>query len=109
MERGQFHFLWPNLTINVMPGHPNLSIGPVLPIDAERSSRYLDYFVGPDVDEEWLDEMLAFDDQVGAEDLVLIERVQKGVRSGGLEHGHLLPASERLLVHFQRLLLDALA
>jgi len=109
VERGQFHFLWPNLTINMMPGHPNLSIGPVVPLDAERSARYLDYFVGPDVDEAWLAEMLAFDDQVGAEDVVLIERVQKGVRGGGLEHGHLLPESERLVAHFQGLLVDALA
>ena len=31
IERGQFHFVWPNLTINVMPGQPNLSIGPAVP------------------------------------------------------------------------------
>ncbi|MEJ7568189.1 MAG: aromatic ring-hydroxylating dioxygenase subunit alpha [Gaiellaceae bacterium] len=108
VERGQFHFVWPNLTINVMPGQPNLSIGPVLPTGAETTERYLDYFVGPGVDEEWLEEMLAFDDQVGAEDVVLIERAQKGLRSGGLERGHLLPESERLIAHFQGLLVDAL-
>src|SRR5688500_13207559 len=68
--RGQFHFLWPNLTINVMPGQPNLSIGPVLPAAPERTARFLDYFVGPDVAEEWIGEMLAFDEQVGAEDTV---------------------------------------
>ena len=34
IERGQFHFLWPNITINVMPGQPNLSIGPVVPLAA---------------------------------------------------------------------------
>jgi len=109
VERGQFHFLWPNATINVMPGFPNLSIGPIVPVGAETTSRFLDYFVGADVDEAWLEEMLAFDDQVGAEDVVLIERVQKGVRGGGLEHGHLLPESERLIAHFQTLLMDALA
>ena len=109
VARGQFHFLWPNLTINVMPGHANLSIGPILPLAPERTTRYLDYFVGPDVDEAWLEEMLAFDGQVGAEDTVLVERVQKGLRSGALEHGHLLVEPERLIVHFQRLLVDALA
>lgn len=108
IERGQFHFLWPNVTINVMPGFPNLSIGPVVPTGAETTSRFLDYFVGPDVDEAWVEEMLAFDDQVGTEDVVLIERVQKGVRGGGLAHGHLLPQSERLIAHFQGLLVDAL-
>jgi phenylpropionate dioxygenase-like ring-hydroxylating dioxygenase large terminal subunit len=106
--RGQFHFVWPNLTINVMPGFPNLSIGPVVPIGAETTARYLDYFVGPEVEEAWLAEMLAFDSQVGAEDTILVERVQKGLRSGALEHGRLLPESERLIVHFQGLLVEAL-
>ena len=109
VARGQFHFLWPNLTINVMPGHANLSLGPILPLAPERTSRFLDYFVGPDVDEAWTQEMLEFDAQVGAEDTVLVERVQKGMRAGALDHGHLLVESERLIAHFQRLLVDALA
>ena len=53
--------------------------------------------------------MLEFDAQVGAEDTVLVERVQRGMRAGGLEHGHLLVESERLIAHFQRLLVDALS
>jgi hypothetical protein len=57
---------------------------------------------------DWLEEMLAFDGQVGAEDTVLVERVQKGVRAGVLEHGRQLGESERLIAHFQGLLLDAL-
>jgi choline monooxygenase len=109
IARGQFHFLWPNVTINVMPGHPNLSIGPIVPAGPERTTRFLDYFVGPDVEQAWIDDMLEFDGQVGREDTVLVERVQKGVRGGGVEHGHLLPESERLIAHFQALLLDALA
>ena len=36
----------------------------------------------PDADAGWVEELLAFDRQVGAEDRVLVERVQKGVRSG---------------------------
>jgi phenylpropionate dioxygenase-like ring-hydroxylating dioxygenase large terminal subunit len=108
IERGQFHFLWPNLTLNIMPGHPNLSIGPIMPTGAETTARFLDYFVGPDVEQAWIDDMLEFDAQVGAEDRVLVERVQKGMR-GGLEHGRLMGESERLIAHFQSLLLDALA
>jgi choline monooxygenase len=109
IARGQFHFLWPNLTINIMPGHPNLSIGPVVPAGPEQTSRFLDYFAGPDVDEGWIRDMREFDAQVGAEDTVLVERVQRGVRSGGLDHGRLMLESERLIAHFQGLLLDALA
>jgi phenylpropionate dioxygenase-like ring-hydroxylating dioxygenase large terminal subunit len=108
LERGQFHFLFPNTTINVMPGRPNLSIGPVIPQGTERTYRFLDYFVAPDASEEWIDDFLAFDDQVGAEDRALVERVQAGVRSGLLDGGRLLPESERLIAHFQGLLVDAL-
>ena len=46
---------------------------------------------------------------VGAEDRVLVERVRRGVRGGGVEHGRLMGDSERLIAHFQALLLDALA
>jgi phenylpropionate dioxygenase-like ring-hydroxylating dioxygenase large terminal subunit len=109
IREGQFHFLFPNTTINVMPGRANVSIGPVVPIDAERTYRYLDYFFSPDTDEEWIESMIAFDEQVGSEDRALVERVQAGVRSGLLEQGNLLPESERLIAHFQELLVEALA
>ena len=46
IERGQFHLLFPNTVVNVMPGRPNLSIGPVLPRGSDRTHRFLDYFVG---------------------------------------------------------------
>jgi phenylpropionate dioxygenase-like ring-hydroxylating dioxygenase large terminal subunit len=109
VEQGQFHFLFPNTVVNVMPGRPNLSIGPIVPLAPERTYRFLDYLVAPDATEEWLAEMLAFDAQVGAEDRNLVERVQAGVRSGILEEGRLLPESERLVEHFQSLVVDALA
>ena len=108
VERGQFHFLFPNTTVNVMPGHPNVSIGPVVPTGAETTHRFLDYFFAAGTPADWIEDLLAFDDQVGAEDRVLVERVQRGVGSGALEGG-VLVASERLIAHFQRLLVDALA
>ena len=64
IPRGQFHFLFPNLTINIAPGRTNLSLGPVL--RTGRASRFLDYFFGPDADEAWIAEYLAWDDQVGS-------------------------------------------
>jgi choline monooxygenase len=108
VERGQFHLFFPNTVVNVMPGRPNVSIGPIVPLDAEHTYRFLDYFVGPGADNDWVEEMLAFDNQVGAEDRGLVERVQAGVRSRVLEEGHLLVESERLVAHFQALLVDAL-
>jgi phenylpropionate dioxygenase-like ring-hydroxylating dioxygenase large terminal subunit len=108
VERGQFHLLFPATVINVMPGRGNLSIGPVVPLDAERTHRYLDYFFVPGTDEQWIADFMELDDQVGAEDRVLVERVQAGMRSGMLADGYLLPESERLIAHFERLLVEAL-
>ncbi len=109
VPRSQFHFLWPNFGLNVFPGHANLSCGPMLPIGPERTARFLDYFFAPDVDQAWIDELLAFDNQVGKEDRSLVEGVQRGVRSGILSEGRLLSESEQLVAHFQRLCSEALA
>jgi carnitine monooxygenase subunit len=109
VERGQFHLLFPGTVINVMPGRPNFSIGPIVPRAPERTYRFLDYFVAEDADPAWIEESLAFDAQVGAEDRVLIERVQAGMRAGIVGEGRLLPESEQLIAHFQALVVEALA
>jgi phenylpropionate dioxygenase-like ring-hydroxylating dioxygenase large terminal subunit len=104
----QFHFVWPNLKLNAYAGTPNLSIGPLLPAGPERSTGFLDYFFAPDADPGWVDELLEFDRQVGAEDRVLVERVQKGVRSGLIDEGRLLGESEQLVARFQELVAGAI-
>ena len=109
VARGQFHLLFPNTVINVMPGQPNLSIGPIVPLAAGRTHRFLDYFFGPDVEDEWIADYLELDTQVGVEDRVLVERVQAGMSSGAVEHGVLLARSELLIAEFQTRLTDALA
>ena len=107
--QGQFHFVWPNLKINVLAGRPNLSIGPVLPDGPDRAVGYLDYFFASDADVAWVEELFEFDRQVGAEDRVLVERVQKGVRSGLIDEGRLLGESEQLVARFQELVSAALS
>jgi phenylpropionate dioxygenase-like ring-hydroxylating dioxygenase large terminal subunit len=100
-EPGQFHLLYPNTGINVFPGPPNLSIGPIAPHGPNRTERYLDYFFAPDADERWLTGFFAFDEQVGREDTALVESVHRGMASGVLEHGRLLLSSEPLVASFQ--------
>ncbi len=109
VRRGQFHFVFPNTAINVFPGRPNLSIGSFAPDGPTRTRRLLDYFFATEADERWIAELLAFDDQVGREDAVLVERVQRGVASGAVEGGRLIEGSEQLVAHFQSLVRDALA
>ncbi|HZR96338.1 MAG TPA: aromatic ring-hydroxylating dioxygenase subunit alpha [Gaiellaceae bacterium] len=109
LPRGQFHFLWPNLGVNIFPGRPNISLGPIVPLAPDRTYRFLDYFFAPDVEQTWIDELMAFDDQVGIEDRRLVEGVQRGMAAGGVEHGFLMGRSEQLIGHFQELTRAALA
>jgi len=108
LQRSQFHFLWPNLGVNIFAGHENLSIGPMIPLSPGRTYRFLDYFFGSKVDGAWIDELMALDTQIGSEDRVLVEGAQRGMESGALEHGVLMGRSEQLISHFQRLTASAL-
>jgi choline monooxygenase len=108
-DQGQFHLLYPNTGLNVFPGPPNLSIGPIVPAGTGRTERYLDYFFAPDADSDWLREFFDFDDQVGKEDSVLVESVHRGMASGLVEHGQLLLSAEPLLAAFQRWLAQQLS
>ena len=108
-DHGQFHLLYPNTSINVFPGPPNLSIGPILPDGPGRTARYLDYFFAPGVDEQWVRDFFAFDDQVGREDKALVESVHRGMASGILGEGRMLLNSEPLLAAFQQWLGPQLA
>jgi choline monooxygenase len=109
IERSQFHFVLPNVGINIFPGPPNVSIGPINPLGTTRTARVLDYFFAPGVEDAWVEEFLAFDDQVSVEDKTLVEGVQRGVASGLLEEGRLMTNAERLIVHFQDYVRAALA
>src|SRR5262249_7070590 len=108
IPHGQFHFVWPNFGLNIFPGSPNLSCGPIIPDGAERTARFLDYFFAADVDEEWIKELIEFDGEVAREDTALVEGVQSGMRSGVLDAGRLMPQSDQLVAHFQRLCAEAL-
>jgi choline monooxygenase len=92
-----------------LPRPPEHLDRPVHPVTPDRSYRFLDYFFGRDVDQPWIDDLMAFDDQVGIEDRVLVEGVHRGIAGGGLEHGFLMGRSEQLIGHFQQLTRAALA
>lgn len=98
---GQFHLLYPNTGVNVFPGPANLSIGPLLPAGPDRTERFLDYFFAPDAEPGWIEEFLAYDDRIGAEDAAMVASVHRGMRSGLLERGSLLGGAERLIAGFQ--------
>ena len=92
-----------------MPGRANLSVGPLAPLEPGRTEGFLDYFFGADCDPVWIADYLKLDYQVGDEDRVLVESVQRGMRSGAFERGRLMLPSEELIGEFQRWVADWLA
>jgi choline monooxygenase len=105
----QYHFLWPGTTINIEPGRPNVGIDTWSPAGPDRTVGVSDYYFGPDVTDDEVAELVAFSQQVGAEDDGLVRSVQAGLDSGVVPQGRLLLPGERLIGHFQRLVHDAVA
>jgi len=108
VAEGQFHLLFPATKFNSYPGPANVSIGPVWPTGPDRCRGYLDYWFAADADPRWIDDLIAFDDQIGAEDVALVEAVQAGAGSGLVPEGRLLAHDEQLIARFQAYVRDAL-
>jgi phenylpropionate dioxygenase-like ring-hydroxylating dioxygenase large terminal subunit len=106
--QSQYHFVWPNLTININPGYPNLSVDVWMPYGPGRTRGFSEQYFGADVPEDFAREMMAFDQQVSAQDDGLTDSVQRGLHAGVPAQGRFLLESEQLVVHFQRLVLSAL-
>ena len=109
IRSSQFHFVWPNWTLNVLPGPANLRVIVFQPDGPDRTASYVDGFWAPGTSESVIEEITAFGNVVGAEDVALVESVHEGLRSGAVEQGRLLLGSEHLLQHFQLLVHDSLA
>jgi phenylpropionate dioxygenase-like ring-hydroxylating dioxygenase large terminal subunit len=109
VTQAQYHYLWPSFTLSINPGHPNLSVDVWRPAGPERTCGFSEHWFGSDVPEAVRREMIDFNRQVGAEDDRLTDSVQRGLRAGLPARGRFLSRSEHLVIHFQKLVLDALA
>ncbi len=101
ISAGGYFVLLPNHTFDVNPGQPNLAASVTVPAGVGRSRGFTDRYFGRDTTEDFMKEMIAFDDEVGAQDQDLVEWVQEGVSSGALPAGRLLLDSEKLVAAFQ--------
>ena len=108
VTQAQYHFLWPASTVNIAPGPCNISLERWVPDGLRRTIEVTDYFFGPDASPEQIEELLAFDNQVGVEDTSLVESVQRGLDSGMVPQGRLMTESEQLIHDFQLRVRDAL-
>jgi phenylpropionate dioxygenase-like ring-hydroxylating dioxygenase large terminal subunit len=109
VAQSQYHLLWPNMTININPGFPNLSIDVWMPDGPNRTKGFSEQYFAPGVNEEFAQELMAFNKEVGAEDDELTDAVQRGLLGGLPDRGRFLTNSEHLVIHFQKLVVDALS
>ena len=105
---GLYAYLWPNFTLNAYPGPGNVSLNLFVPLATDRTLVLYEYFLADEISDEEADEFVAFVDQVQREDTELCESVQRGLSSGRLESGLLVPGREDGVRHFQNLVRDAL-
>ena len=108
VTQAQYHFVWPNTTVNVEAGPMNMSVDITRPESAERTVGLTDYYFAEGVDDETVRGIMAFANQVGLEDAALVASVQRGLGSGMIPHGRLLLSSEHLIQRFQNLVFAAL-
>jgi phenylpropionate dioxygenase-like ring-hydroxylating dioxygenase large terminal subunit len=104
----QNDYVWPNFAPMTWPGQNNLLVYSFRPVAVDHTIGYFDYFFDPDVDEQAERDFIAFLDEVGAEDIPLIESVQRGMASGRVDIGRLVP-DEQQIEHFQKLVKAAIA
>jgi ferredoxin-NADP reductase/phenylpropionate dioxygenase-like ring-hydroxylating dioxygenase large terminal subunit len=109
IAQAQYHLLWPNVTININPGFPNLSIDVWVPDGPNKAKGFSEQYFGPGVSEQFAHDLIAFNKQVGYEDDVLTNSVQHGLLGGIPDRGRFLINSEHLCIHFQKLIVRALS
>jgi ferredoxin-NADP reductase/phenylpropionate dioxygenase-like ring-hydroxylating dioxygenase large terminal subunit len=108
LKQAQYHVLWPNFTININPGFANVSVDVWIPNGPNHTHGFSEQYFGPGVSEEFAKELIAFNKQVGEEDDTLTNSVQRGLIGGLPDRGRFLTNSEHLVVHFQKLVVNAL-
>ncbi len=108
-------FLWPNLTIWIFPGEPNISTLQMIPDGVGRSIEYQDWYLpNAEPTKQQRDAMIYQKDVLQPEDVGLCESVQRGLQSKGYNQGRFVidekrsHLSEHAVHHFQQMVVDAL-
>jgi choline monooxygenase len=106
---GFYTYLWPNFMLNIYPGAGNASTNLIVPIDEHHCLAVYEFFFSESVSEDQQCAMVDFIDQVQREDIIIVESVQRGLRSGFYKQGQLILSRENGIQHFQKLVFAALS
>lgn len=100
-----YFFIYPNMMLNILPDRVQTNI--VVPVAHDRCQVVFDYYYAetdPARLKKLMEDDLHFSDEVQKEDMMICERVQKGLTSGAYQAGRLSPKRESGVKHFQDLL-----
>lgn len=107
-------WLWPNTCLMRYPGRGNMIVLNVIPVGPERTLETYDFYLeSAEPNEAELESIRYLDEVLQVEDIALVEKVQKGMRTPAFTQGRIVndPAgsglSEHALHHFHGLVLDA--
>jgi choline monooxygenase len=108
-------FLWPNLTIWIYPGEPNISTLQIIPDGVGGTIEYQDWYLpDPKPSQQQRAAMDYQRDVLQPEDVGLCESVYRGLQSKGYNQGRFVvdpersELSEHAVHHFQQLYMDAM-
>jgi carnitine monooxygenase subunit len=107
-SNGQYALLWPAFTLSQSPGPRRVVACWFEPIDPGRTRTVCETFVDPATPAEEIETLDRFSTQVALEDQALVESVQRGMRSRQVARPHLMASTEELVMHFDRLVAEAL-
>ena len=109
-------WLWPNLCIEVFPGAPNVNIFHHVPVGPEQTRHVFEFYMQSPVPTPEQEDAIRYIDQVlQAEDIALVESVQRGLKSRGYDQGRFIvdadrtDMSEHAVHHFHALVVEAMA
>ena len=107
-------WLWPNTCLLRYPGRGNFMVFQILPAGADRTLETWDFYLEtPEPNEAEVESIRYIDDVLQQQDIVLVESVQRGMRTPAFTQGRIVydPAgsglSEHGVHHFHGLVLDA--
>ena len=107
-------WLWPNTCFMRYPGRGNMIVMQIIPAGPERTLETYDFFLEtPEPNRDEREAITYLNDVLQAEDIWLVENVQRGMRTPAFRQGRIVndPAgsgkSEHAVHHFHGLVLDA--
>ncbi|HZU63629.1 MAG TPA: ring-hydroxylating oxygenase subunit alpha [Novosphingobium sp.] len=107
-------WLWPNTCLMRYPGRSSMIVLHIIPVGPDLTLETYDFFLEtPEADAMELEAIRYLDEVLQAEDIAIVENVQRGMNSPAFDQGRIVadPAgsglSEHALHHFHGLVLDA--